>query len=104
MKYVLILILFIYSSISSAEINANGNTFCEWMGSAANSVALNRDKGIDEYELIDRYLKQGSSYGEQSVVIPLIDRVYNKKQTLSPDELAFAERRNCEIATVKFGP
>ena len=98
----LILITFILTISISANANSISSepTFCEWLGNAATSVAQNRDNGIEEYDLIGKYLSEGKSYGEQSVVIPLIDRVYNIEKDLSPDEVAFAEMQRCEIAMI----
>ncbi|MGI9227845.1 MAG: hypothetical protein ACR2PU_03545 [Gammaproteobacteria bacterium] len=50
--------------------------YCSWMGNAAYAVAKNRDLGMDEYSLIEKYLKQGDNYEEQVIVINLIDRIY----------------------------
>ena len=96
------IMLTIFLLITSATLHAQDTnaTFCEWLGDTANVVAQNRDNGINEYDLIGKYLQQGTSYGEQSVVIPLIDRVYNFEKDLDPDEVAFAEQKQCEIAMV----
>ena len=94
----LTILLFTLSTISAANDIASEQTLCEWMGDTATSVAVNRNNGIEEYDLIGMYLSEGKSYGEQSIVIPLIDRVYNIGKNLSPDEVAFAEMQRCEIA------
>ena len=101
-KLVLTTILFLSSISAYAENNHSQDSFCEWLGQAAISVAQNRDNGIDEYDLIGKYLSEGKSYGEQSVVIPLIDRVYGIEKNLSPEEVAFAEQQRCEIALINF--
>ena len=100
MKQIILIIflLLINVSVYAQESNA---TFCEWLGDAANAVAQNRDNGIEEYDLIGIFLQQNTSYGEQSVVIPLIDRVYNIEQDLNPNEVAFAEMKRCEIAMIQ---
>ena len=77
------------------------SAFCAWLGEAAISVAQNRDHGIGGYDLIGTYLQEDKSYGEQSVVIPLIDRVYGIEGNMDPDEVAFAEQQRCEIASVQ---
>ncbi len=100
MKHRVITIIFLLVVNASTYAQDSNNTFCEWLGNAANVVAQNRDNGIKEYDLIKKYLDQSISYGEQSVVIPLIDRVYNFENNLDPDEVAFAERQQCEIAMV----
>ena len=91
-----------FSSTNYAASNLSEPTFCEWLGDAATAVAQNRDNGIDEYDLIGKYLSENESYGEQSVVIPLIDRVYGIERSLSPEEIAFAEKQRCEIAFVNY--
>ena len=98
-KLILIALLFLISFSTQAQKPAS---FCEWLGDAAVSVAQNRDNGIEEYDLIGKYLSESNSYGEQSVVIPLIDRVYGIEKNLSPDEVAFAEMQRCELALVSL--
>ncbi len=100
MKNRVTIIIFLLVVNASSYAQDSNDTFCEWLGNAANAVAQNRDKGIAEYDLIKKYLEQSTSYGEQSVVIPLIDRVYNFENNLDPDEVAFAEKQQCEIAMV----
>ena len=97
----LTILLFTLSTMGVADDITSEPTFCEWLGNAATSVAQNRDNGIEEYDLIGKYLSEGKSYGEQSVVIPLIDRVYNIEKNLSPDGVAFAEMQRCEIAMIQ---
>ena len=101
-KLILTLLLFFISISIHAEINHSQATFCEWFGDAAISVAQNRDNGIGEYELIGKYLSESKSYGEQSVVIHLIDRVYGIEKHLNPEKVAFVEQQRCEIASVNF--
>ena len=98
----LTIILLTLSTASYADNVAPKSNFCDWLGDAATSVAESRALGMDEYDLIGKYLSQGKSYGEQSVVIPLIDRVYGIKGDISPDEIAFIEQQRCEIAFVRL--
>ena len=91
-------LLFAINITAQANQNYTQPTFCEWLGEAANAVAQNRDNGMDEYDLIGKYLLEDTSYGEQSVVIPLIDRVYGIERDLNPEEVAFAEKQRCEVA------
>ena len=103
MKKLLLTTFLLAITISgNANSNASAPTFCEWLGDAATAIAQNRDNGIEEYDLIGKYLSEGKSYGEQSVVIPLIDRVYGIEGNLSPEEVAFAEQQRCEIAFVRL--
>ena len=101
MRLLLITIFLLSLSITNYAANKSSEpAFCEWLGDAALAVAQNRDNGIDEYDLIGKYLSEDISYEEQSVVIPLIDRVYSIEGNMSPDDLAFAEQQRCEIAFV----
>ena len=101
-KLILTTILIAISVSANANTTYSEPTFCEWLGDAATAVAQNRDSGVEEYDLIGKYLKEDKSYGEQSVVIPLIDRVYGKESSMDPDEVAFAEQQQCEVAFVQF--
>ena len=99
MKTLLLTILLFATTFPAYANHGNPNAnFCEWLGNAANVVAQNRDNGIEEYDLIGKYLSESESYGEQSIVIPLIDRVYGIESELSPEQIAFTERQQCEIA------
>ena len=101
-KLTFTLLLLGLSMVSHAEDRTYKPTFCEWLGDSAYTVAQNRDNGIEEYDLIGKVLSEDKSYGEQSVVIPLIDRVYGIEGNIDPDEVAFAEQQRCEIAFVSF--
>ena len=99
MKTLILVTLLFLTSLSAYSKDENIEpSFCEWLGDAATSVAKNRDNGVGEYDLIGKYLSEGKSYGEQSVVIPLIDRVYGIERKLSPEDVAYVEQQRCEIA------
>ena len=103
MKKLLLTAFLLAITISaSASSNSSAPTFCEWLGDAATAIAQNRDNGIEEYDLIGKYLSESKSYGEQSIVIPLIDRVYGIERGLEPDEVAFAEQQRCEVAFIRL--
>lgn len=103
MKALLLTALLLTISISvNAKHGYPEPTFCEWLGEAASSVAKNRELGMDEYELIGKFLSKDKSYGEQSVVIPLIDRIYGSGSDLRSNEIAFIEQQRCEVAFVSF--
>jgi len=101
-KLIIAIFLLTLSEFSYAENKSSEPAFCEWLGEAASSVAANRDNGIEEYELIRKILKEDKSYGEQSVAIPLIDRVYGFEGSMNPDEVAFVEQQLCEVALVSL--
>ena len=96
-KLLLTTLLLTISTIANANNYHTEPTFCEWLGNAGSIIAQNRDKGMSETDLIKNYLEQQQSYEEQLIIIPLIDRVYNKKEYLTPDEIAFVEKRQCVI-------
>ena len=75
-KFIFIIGIFLLSFSSNASEYFEELNYCSWMGSAAYTVAKNRDLGMDEYSLIEKYLKQGDNYEEQIIVINLIDRIY----------------------------
>ncbi len=103
MKALLLTALLLTISISvNAKHGYPEPTFCEWLGEAATSAAKNLDLGMEEYELIGNYLSEGKSYGEQNVVIPLIDRVYGIERNTNSGDIAFIEQQRCEIAFVSF--
>jgi len=99
-QLILTTLLLTLSMVSYAEGRYSEPTFCEWLGEAATSVTKNRDLGMEEYDLIGNYLSEGKSYGEQSVVIPLIDRVYGIERNTNSDDIAFIEQQRCVIAFV----
>jgi len=101
-KLILTTLLLVLSTVSNAEGRASEPTFCEWLGDSAFTVAQNRDNGIEEYDLIGKVLSESKSYGEQSIVIPLIDRVYGIESDLSSNAVAYMEKQHCEIAFVYF--
>ena len=99
MKRLLLTTFLLVISISaSSKNNYSEPTFCEWIEAAAIAVTQNRDNGIEEYDLIGKYLSAGTSYEEQSIIIRLIDRVY--RTDISQGEIAFIEKQECEIAFV----
>ncbi len=93
--------LFTLTIASSITGKATSTNFCEWLGDSASAIAQNRDNGVGEYDLIGKYLKESESYGEQSVIIPLIDRVYGVQRHISPNDIAIVEQTQCEIALVQ---
>ena len=97
MKTLILLIAIINLSFSMQHTSAN-SAYCEWIGSAATIIAENRDNGVNEFDLIENYLNQNQSYREQTVIIPLIERVYASDRNTSPGEIAIVEQQHCELA------
>ena len=97
MKYTTLVILALL--VTGTQVSANEEQeLCEWWGSAANVVAQNRDNGMEEYDLIGKYLSENKSYGEQSILIPIIDRVYGIESHLTPNQVEFTEKEICQLA------
>ena len=103
MKILLITIFIFTLSLASYATGKNSTpNFCEWLGCSASAIAQNRDQGLNEYDLIGKYLAEDKSYGEQSVIIPLVDRVYGIERHINPNDIAIVEQAQCEIAMVKI--
>ena len=94
-----IFILF-FTLNASAYAQVYQENICEWLGNTATVIAQNRDNGIGEYDLIQKYLDQDKSYMEQNVVIHLISRIYSIEEPLIPEDIAVAEQKKCEIAMI----
>lgn len=75
-KFIFIIGILLLNFAANASEYYKELNYCSWMGNAAYAVAKNRDLGMDEYSLIEKYLKQGENYEEQVIVINLIDRIY----------------------------
>ena len=97
MKTLILLIAAINLSFTMQHANAN-SAYCQWIGSAATIIAENRDNGLSEFDLIENYLNQNQSYLEQTVIIPLIERIYTIERNISPSEIAIVEQQHCELA------
>ena len=105
MKTLVLTTLLLLTSFSAYSKNEYTEpSFCEWLGNTATSVAQIRDNGVGEYDLIGKYLSEGKSYGEQSVVIPLIDRVYGVEKQLSPAKILFIEKQQCMLTLANYLP
>ena len=75
---------------------------CKWMANTATAIVQNKNNGMSETELIANYLQQNGSYMEQSIVIPLIGRIYSVKQNLDADEIAYIEQQHCGLEMAKY--
>ena len=94
-NFILIIGIFLLSFAAEASEYNEELTYCSWMGNAAYAVATNRDLGMDEYSLIEKYLKQGNSYEEQVIVINLIDRIYGPLVNESANNIELDTKSNC---------
>ena len=87
------------SSLSSKAMDYFEDiNYCTWMGSAANVIVKNLDLGINEYDLIGRYLKHGDSYDEQIIIISLIDRIYSSQKHNDFDMVTLQAESACMSA------
>ncbi len=71
------------------------NRFCMWKASAAQVIAMNRDIGLDETEIIAQYLKQEADYNEQLIVLSLIDRIYGTYEFVTHDTIYSQTNKTC---------
>ncbi len=69
--------------------------FCMWKASAAQVVAMNRDFGLNETEIIREYLNQETAYNEQVVVLNLIDRIYGTYEFVTHDTIYLQTNKTC---------
>lgn len=82
------LLLFIgITNLALADEQREFKNFCMWKASAAQTIAMNRDIGVGETEIIDLYLNQGDDYNEQVVVMNLIDKIYGNYEFVAHDTI-----------------
>ncbi len=101
MKTLILLIAFLNVGFSVNKAHANFE-YCEWVSNVAHAVAENRNNGMTEFDLIDKYLEQSQSYGEQHAVLSLIDRVYQMDLESSANDIAIVEKERCELALLSI--
>ena len=71
-------------------------SWCNWLHQAAETVAINRDLGMNKLDLTQNYLAQNSRYLEQKVIVDVIDRAYTSHKNISSDVFALTERNACD--------
>ncbi len=69
--------------------------FCMWKASAAQIIAMNRDFGLNETEIIGQYFNQETAYNEQVVVLNLIDRIYGTYEFVTHDTIYLQTNKTC---------
>jgi len=94
-KLIFIISLFLISLTLKATEGIEEINYCTWMGIAANTIARNRDIGIDQNNLVGSYLEQGNNYDEQIVIITLIDRVYVLQKQMDVDTVTLETESAC---------
>lgn len=91
-KIAVLVVILLTSGIANAD-----QQLCKQLGHLGYIIARYRDRGIDELETTEVYLAMMRPYQEQSIVLALIDRVYNRERDLWPHEISNAEQDLCLI-------
>lgn len=86
---------------SSNDVNASIEqesiySWCNWLHNAAETVAINRDRGMNKFDLTHSYLAQNTRYLEQKVIIDIIDRAYTSQRNVASENFASMERSLCD--------
>ena len=93
------IVAFFIAALCSTQILASGHPeitrFCTWKANAARVIAMNRDIGLKEVDLIGHYLDQGDSYEEQKIVLGLIDTIYGRYEYVTNDTIYSQTRKTC---------
>ena len=95
-------LLYVVNSAANAHVSQNDTEFCEWVSRVASAVTENRSNGMDEHQLIATVLKTNADYNQQSVIIPIIDRIYREENNLNPQAQALIEYQNCIFTAAKY--
>ena len=69
--------------------------FCTWKANAARVIAMNRDVGLKEVDLIGHYLDQDGDYEEQKIVLDLIEKIYGPYEFVSNDTIFSQTQKTC---------
>ena len=95
-------LLYLVNSAANAHVNQNDTEFCEWVSRVASTVTENRSNGMEEHQLITKVLKTNADYNQQSVIIPIIDRIYREENNLNPQAQALIEYQTCIFTAAKY--
>ena len=87
--------LLLSTSLLMAEEHPEFTRYCTWKANAARVIAMNRDIGLNEFELIGHYLDQANEYEEQKVVLGLIDKIYGPYEFVGNDTIYSQTRKTC---------
>ncbi len=85
----------VFSSQSLAEEQRELKRFCMWKASAAQVIAMNRDIGLNETEIVGEFLKQQTAYNEQVIVLSLIDKIYGNYKFVTHDTIYSQTNKTC---------
>jgi len=92
----LICVLFInLNYIAMADEQREVKNFCMWKASAAQTIAMNRDIGVNETKIIDLYLKQETNYNEQVIVLNMVEKIYGTYEYVTHDTIYAQTNENC---------
>lgn len=95
LRVIILCALFLSASSLFAEEQPEFTRYCSWKANAARVIAMNRDIGLGEFELIGNYLNQHNEYEEQKIVLGLIDRIYGPYEFVSNDTIFSQTRKTC---------
>lgn len=82
-------------SQARAEEHPEITRFCTWKANAARVIAMNRDVGLKEVDLIGHYLDQDGDYEEQKIVLDLIEKIYGPYEFVTNDTIFSQTRKTC---------
>ena len=96
LRLLLIFMLIVcYSTQLTAEEHPEINRFCMWKASAAQTIAMNRDLGLEEVKVMAYYLNQQTTYGEQKIVLGLIEEIYGPYKFDNNDTVYSQIQKTC---------
>ncbi len=87
--------MLLLSCLSFADDHPEIKRFCAWKANAARAIAMNRDVGLEEVEVISHYLNQESEYEEQKIVLALIEKIYGTYEFVTNDTIFSQTRETC---------
>jgi len=93
--YLILLIVLAIPYQAIADEYPEMKRFCMWKASAAQVIAMNRDFGLIETEIIGQYLNQETAYNEQVVVLNLIERIYGTYEFVTHDTIYVQTNKTC---------
>ncbi|MGH1536563.1 MAG: hypothetical protein ACRBDX_00695 [Gammaproteobacteria bacterium] len=93
--YITFSLFLAFPSQTLADEQRELKKFCMWKASAAQVIAMNRDIGLNETEIIGEFLKQQTAYNEQVIVLNLIDKIYGNYQYVTHDTIYSQTNKTC---------
>ncbi len=93
--YLILLFVLAIPNQATADEYPEMKKFCMWKASAAQIIAMNRDIGLNENEIVNQYLNQENEYNEQVVVLNLIDRIYGTYEHVTHDTIYLQTNKTC---------